>query len=348
MLKTYFSLFFGLMALSSAPGFALAAEEALEEGMVNPGHEEKPSWFKESFLDLKEDVREASTANKRVLLYFYQDGCPYCAKLLRDNFGQRAIAEKTQQHFDTIAINMWGDREVIDVDGKQYTEKTFAASRRVMFTPTLLFLNEKGDVALRVNGYYHPGKFDAALDYVSGKHESKIGFNDFYAKRNPVKASNKLHSEPFFLKPPHVLSQLVGKDQKPLLVLFEQKVCQPCDELHGDIFKRQATLEQLKRFNVVRLDMWSKDAIVTPLGKKTTNEQWARQIKVQYAPTMVFFDNQGKEIIRTEAYLKAFHLQSVMDYAASGAYKTQPSFQRFISKRAEKLEAQGMHIDLMK
>ncbi|MDH5218722.1 MAG: thioredoxin, partial [Gammaproteobacteria bacterium] len=58
-------------------------------------------------------------------------------------------------------------------------------------------------------------------------------------------------------------------------------------------------------------------------------------------------DQTGKEIIRTEAYFKSFHVQSVMDYAASGAYKEQPSFQRFISKRAEKLEAQGVHIDLM-
>jgi len=57
--------------------------------MVNPGYHEKPAWFKESFLDLREDVAEASEDKKRVLLYFYQDGCPYCAKLLQDNLGQK-------------------------------------------------------------------------------------------------------------------------------------------------------------------------------------------------------------------------------------------------------------------
>ena len=323
-------------------------EGALEQGFVNPGHHEKPVWFKESFLDIKEDVAEAAANNKRVLLYFYQDGCPYCAKLLQDNFGQKPIADKTQKHFDTIAINMWGDREITDIDGKTYTEKNFAAAKRVMFTPTLLFLNEKGGVALRVNGYYYPGKFNAALDYVSGKHEIKMGFNDYYAKRSPVKASGKLHDQPFFLKPPYDLSKLVGKNKKPLLVLFEQRVCKACDELHGDILKRKETLEQVKRFNVVRLNMWSKESIVSPQGKKTTAEKWARDIKVQFSPSLVYFDNAGKEIIRTDAYLKAFHTESVMDYAASGAYKTQPSFQRFIDARADKLEAQGRHIDLMK
>ena len=322
-------------------------EGALEQGMVNPGHHEKPVWFKESFLDLREDVKEAGSHGKRVLLYFYQDGCPYCSKLLQDNFGQKPIADKTQKHFDTIAINMWGDREVTDFDGKTYTEKTFAASKRVMFTPTMLFLNKKGDLALRVNGYYHPGKFNAALDYVAGKHETKLGFNDYFAKRSPIKASGKLHDQAFFVKPPYDLSKLTGNGKKPLLVLFEQKVCQACDELHNDIFKRKETLEQVKRFNVVRLNMWSKEAIVTPGGKKSTVENWARKIKVQHAPSMVYFDNKGQEIIRTDAYLKSFHVQSVMDYAASGDYKKQPSFQRYIDARADKLEAQGVHIDLM-
>jgi thioredoxin-related protein len=74
----------------------------------------------------------------------------------------------------------------------------------------------------------------------------------------------------------------------------------------------------------------------------------ARQLDVKYAPSMVFFDKAGKEVFRTEAYLKAFHVQSVLDYVASAAYHTQPNFQRFIAARAEKLEAQGIHVDLWK
>jgi len=158
-----------------------AAEEArLESGMVNPGYHEQPAWFKESFLDITEDITEAAAKGKRVLLYFYQDGCPYCAKLIRDNFSQKVISDKTRQRFDTIAINMWGDREVTWLKGKAFTEKNFAAYMRVMFTPTLLFLDEKGGVALRVNGYFFPAKFEAALDYVHGKQENKHVITRFF------------------------------------------------------------------------------------------------------------------------------------------------------------------------
>lgn len=338
-----------ILGLFSSAGALYAAEPAgLDAGLVNPGYHEKPSWFKESFLDIREDINEAKQNNKRLLLYFYQDGCPYCAKLLQDNFGQKQIADKTRKHFDTIAINMWGDREVTDLDGSVTTEKNFAAKLRVMFTPTLVFFNEQGQVALRINGYYAPDKFSAALDYVAQHRESKQRFADFYQQLAPQKASGKLHSEAFILPPPYDL-QVLSKQGKPLLILFEQRQCHVCDELHSDIFKRKETLTELAKFNVVRLDMWDAKTPLTDLqGKKTNAKALAKALQVQTVPSMVMFGRDGKEAFRTEAYLKAFHLQSSMDYVSSGAYKTQPSFQRYIAARADKIEAQGVHIDLWK
>lgn len=320
--------------------------ESLLSDMVNPGYQEKPSWFKESFLDLREDIQEATENKKRVLLYFYQDGCPYCAKLLQDNLGQKKLADKTKKHFDVIAINMWGDKEVTDLNGRQTTEKKFTERMKVMYTPTLVFLTEKGDVALRVNGYYAPNKFETALDYVRGHHERKISFRNYAHKFLKKATTGKLHQQPFILPPPYNLQKLLKSD-KPLLVLFEQKKCHDCDELHNDIFKRKETLEQIKRFNVVRLDMWSKEKLIDGKGNAVSAKMLAQSLKVNHAPGFVFFDDNGKDIFRIDAYLKSFHTQSVLDYIASEAYKKQPNFQRYISERASKLEAQGIHVDLM-
>ncbi|MFO8024034.1 thioredoxin family protein [Thiohalophilus sp.] len=325
---------------------SLAAEgDGLDEGMNNPGYHEKPAWFKNSFLDIREDIDEAARQDKRLMLYFYQDGCPYCSKLLQDNFGQKDIAEMTQENFDVIAINMWGDREVTDLKGDMLTEKTFAENLKVMFTPTLLMMDENGKVALRVNGYYAPDKFMAALEYVSEKKENQLSFSEYYKEQGGEKASGKLHQAEFLLKPPYNLNQL-ATGGKPLLLMFEQKQCKACDELHGDIYQRETTREQLQRFDVVRLDMWSKDKVVGPDGKQITARKLAGELDIKYAPTLVFFDSTGKEVFRAEAYLRAFHVQSIMDYIASGAYKEQPNLQRYLSARADKLEEQGEHVDL--
>lgn len=320
-----------------------SAEQASD--YENPGYHEKPAWFKNSFLDIREDIAEAAKAGKRVMLYFYQDGCPYCAKLLDVNFAQREIAEKTQKYFDVIAINMWGALEVTDFNGKETTEKDFASGLKVMYTPTLLFLDEQGKVILRLNGYYPPHKFSAVIDYVGQHKEKEISFPDFWKARSPAVASGKLHQSPEWLQPPYALNgRTTGK---PLLVLFEQKDCAACDELHEDILSREESRKLLSKFDVALFDMWSKTPLITPDGKATTAAEWAKELKIQYVPTLVMFDENGKEVFRSEAYLRAFHVQSVLDYVASGAYRKQPNFQRYIGARADALEAQGVHIDLM-
>ena len=73
------------------PMHAQETGDQLSAGMVNPGYVEKPAWFKDSFLDIRDDVNEASDSGKRVLLYFYQDGCPYCERLLKENMSQQNI-----------------------------------------------------------------------------------------------------------------------------------------------------------------------------------------------------------------------------------------------------------------
>jgi thioredoxin-related protein len=320
-------------------------DATLAAGMVNPGFEEKPAWFASSFLDIREDIRDAAASGKRVLLYFYQDGCPYCRKLLDTNFALADTVQRTREHFEVIAINLWGDREVTNLAGAATTEKEFARALRVMFTPTLLFLDEQGDVALRLNGYYPPHRFNAALDYAAQYRGTAPTFIEYLARVDPVPASGVLHSAPAFLPPGTDLA--ARSRDKPLLVMFEQKDCAPCDELHDDILQRPAARTQLERFDVIVLDMWSQEPLRRPDGRQGTVAAWARELDVKYAPTLVFFAAGDTEVFRTEAYLKAFHTVSAMDYVASRAWLEYPEFQRYIAARARRLEAQGVHIDLM-
>ena len=323
-----------------------AKKEGVLPDLQNPGFEAQPSWFKSSFLDLREDIEEAAENNKRLMLYFYQDGCPYCKKLLTVNFAQKSIVVKTRRNFDVLSLNMWGDREVIDLDGNTIKEKDLALKLRVMFTPTILFFNEKGEVALRVNGYYKPTKFSTALDYVAGHNEEKMRFRDFLKTNSPPASHGKLHKKPYFSPLPYDLTKR-SKGKEFLLVLFEQKQCPACDELHQDILLRKDSEHEINKLEVVQLDMWSMTPLITTTGKQSTAQQWAKELDVQYAPTFVFFDAKGNEIIRMDVYLKAFHIQSVMDYVTSKAYLKEKSFQRYIDERAEEIRASGKTFELM-
>ncbi|MBZ0092184.1 MAG: thioredoxin fold domain-containing protein, partial [Sulfuricellaceae bacterium] len=124
---------------------------------------ETPGWFKNSFLDLREDLADARQHGKRLMIFFHQDGCPYCKELVQVNFSDKAIADKTQRYFDSIALNMWGDREVTWIDGKTYSEKQFAALLRVHGLGTPAPLPPAAAAALVVaKGVDHEAKPTAA------------------------------------------------------------------------------------------------------------------------------------------------------------------------------------------
>ncbi|WP_020561142.1 thioredoxin family protein [Thiofilum flexile] len=312
---------------------------------------EHPSWFKNSFLDLPDDVKEATDHNKRILLYFYQDGCPYCAKLNRDNFGNPDLAKKIQQHFDVIALNMWGAREVTDLTGTVLTEKSLATSLKVQYTPTLLFLDEQGKVALRINGYYNPDQFNYALDYVAGKHEKESNFREYLEKKapNPQKA---VTTTPFqtlagTLTPPLKLQDTLKANGRHLLLIIEQEDCSTsCQELIATL-QRPEVAYSLTNLDVAWIKANDTTLIQTPSGKNIPITDWIKDINIKYNPSLLFFDSEGNLVFEVEAYLKAFHIHGALDYVASSAYKTQPEFQRFLQQRREALLARGIKVDLM-
>ena len=304
--------------------------------------QEPPAWFAESLLFIKEDAADAAKEGKRVMLYFGQDGCPYCKQLMEVNFRQARIVDKMKKGFVAIALNIWGDREVTWTDGRTLTEKQLTAALKVQFTPTLLFLDEKGEVALRINGYLPPERFESALDYVAGRMEKKLPFAGF--QNTGAAPSPKLNDQAFFMKPPYDLRRKPGG--KPLAVLFETPHCAGCDELHRDGFSRKEVLSLLSRFDVVRLSTLSSDALVAPGGQPFRATDWAAALKLTYVPSMLFFDDRGREVFRLEAYTRPFHLAGSLQYVASGAYRSEPSFQRFLQAEADRRRAHGESVDL--
>src|SRR5438132_5240073 len=313
---------------------------------ASPHAIEVPAWFSETFLDLREDVRDAAKEGKRLMIYFGQDGCPYCKALMQTNFTQPRIVEKTRSNFVALALNIWGDRPVTGFDGKVVPEKDFARAMRVQFTPTVLFLDEQANQVARLNGYYPPHRFEAALDYVAGRLESKQPFSAYMNGAVKEAAADKLHDEPFFMRSPYDLRRVPGS--KPLAVIFETPYCSGCDELHKEGFARTEVKAELERFDVVRFALSDRSAVITPSGDKAHAEDWARALKVAYTPSIVLFDADGREVIRTEAYLRPFHLAGALAYVSSRAYRTEPSFQRFMKARAERMSREGRPVDLWK
>ena len=307
-----------------------------------------PDWFKDSFLEFKDDIDEAAEDGKRLAIIFHQDNCPYCNLLVERNLSQQDIQQQMKDKLEVVAINMWGARELVSVGGKTYTERDFAAALRVQYTPTILFFNEAGKLALRLNGYLQPAEFKRALTFITDKHETKQSYAAYVADNHVKKANEALNSQDFFAAEPHDLTLPETGYNKPLAVFFEQGSCPNCDTLHKEVLVDADTKTIIEQFNNVQLDMWSDTAVTTPQGETTTAKKWAEKLGINYAPSIVLFDKQGKEIIRMEGMFKSFHTQSIFDYVLSESYHTEPSFQRYITHRADLIRETGKDVDLWK
>ena len=79
----------------------------------------------------------------------------------------------------------------------------------------------------------------------------------------------------------------------------------------------------------VQLDMWSDTPVVTPGGKRTTAREWAKELELFYAPSLLFFDGQGRQIIKVDSVVGFFRLSNVLNYIASGDYLREPNFQHW-------------------
>lgn len=103
----------------------------------------KPDWLRETFKELPEDLAEANSEGKRLLIIFEQRGCIYCTKVHEEVLVDPEIDALIRDDYFVVQMNLFGDVEVTDFDGTVLPEKEMARRWGIMFTPTFLFLPEE-------------------------------------------------------------------------------------------------------------------------------------------------------------------------------------------------------------
>lgn len=329
----FFSLVLFLMSTLTAlatgleEGDELAFDDAPLENSVR-----YPAWFRLSFLHLQEDLQEIKASGKRgLVVYFGQAYCPYCKALVEGNFGRGDIEQYTRKYFDVVAIDIHGTKPVTDMNGLVLSEKEYAIREKINFTPTLIFYGTDGKEALRLQGYYAPYEFRAALEYVADFHYREESFSAYLERANPPLSfePDGLNEEDFFSPPPFSLERSRITGGTPLLVFFEQGKCHACDVLHSAPLQNPEIRRLLSRFENVQLDMLTDTPVITPDGERTTSRQWAEKLGLFYTPTLVFFDERGKEIIRVDSVIGFYRLRKVLEYVLSGSYRHSITLQQF-------------------
>lgn len=290
-----------------------------------------PEWFKLSFLDLKDDIEDAAADNKKgIILYFGRKDCPYCKALIDNNWIKGDIQHYTNKNFDVIAIDTKGIKSITDFDGFVYDEKQYSLKMKTNFTPSLLFYNLEEELVLKLPGYQQPYRLMAALEYIADDHYKEQSFSSYLSQAEyslNLTGNKKLNSQDYFDQPPHNLNRKQYKAERPLAVFFEKKSCHACDILHANPLEDKSIVKQFESLDVIQIEQSSTQPIITPNGSKLTVSEWSKQLDLNYSPTIIFFDEFGKEIMRIDSVVWVNRLGRVLEYINSKAYKSHASFQ---------------------
>jgi thioredoxin-related protein len=161
-----------------AAGLALpaASSSVARAAPVRTDHGFTQDWFLESFLNLQEDLAEATAAGQRFAVVFEQRGCPYCVEMHTDHLAQAEIEGFIRPRFRILQLDLHGARPVTDFDGEVLEERALARRWRVTFTPTILFFPEQApqrpgreiEVA-RMHGLMRKPEFLGLFTYVADR-----------------------------------------------------------------------------------------------------------------------------------------------------------------------------------
>lgn len=126
------------------------------------------AWFNnQSFMELRDDAKEAAAQNKGFVIIWEQPGCSTCQRLHEVNFQHPKLIDYIGGRFSVMVMNMFGEVPVTDFDGAVLPEKDLAFKHKVSFTPTTIFFDAGGKELFRMPGYFKPYFYLAGFVFVA-------------------------------------------------------------------------------------------------------------------------------------------------------------------------------------
>ena len=130
----------GLIIALMLPVAAPAAERADPDAFYNVV----------AFGDFQANLQKAiENGKKGMLVYFYQDACPFCKKMEREVFTRPIVHEFMHKYFDVYKVNIKGNKQFVDLDGNRVAQKDFAVQHRARATPALIIFGPGGEEVVR-------------------------------------------------------------------------------------------------------------------------------------------------------------------------------------------------------
>jgi thioredoxin-related protein len=111
-------------------------------------------FFDSTFGDFSEEMATAKEQGKKgIFIFFEMDECPFCHWMKTNVLNQENVQKYFKDNFLIFAVDIEGDVEITNFQGKTMSQKDFAfKENRVRATPVLAFFDLEGKRVMRFTG----------------------------------------------------------------------------------------------------------------------------------------------------------------------------------------------------
>lgn len=125
--------------------------------------------------------------------------------------------------------------------------------------------------------------------------------------------------------------EIAAEEGKNLVVMFSQNGCPYCDKMHKRVFPHPKVAAQFDdAFVMFEINIKGDLEMVSHSGEDTTEKKYASSMRARATPLFVFYDKEGKDVLRLTGYQEPGIFMTAGRYIASEAYKDGTSFLSFV------------------
>ncbi|MEW8217730.1 MAG: thioredoxin fold domain-containing protein [Candidatus Thiodiazotropha taylori] len=138
-----------------------------------------------------------------------------------------------------------------------------------------------------------------------------------------------------FLDLPADLEEAVEDDKKGIVLYFGQKRCAYCKMLLEVNFGlSDITTYTRRHFDIIPIDIWSSEELTTLSGETLTQRDFALREKTNFTPSLIFFNQQGDEVLRLRGYYPPYQFRAALEFVADQHYRNE-SFPDYLARGEE-------------
>jgi thioredoxin-related protein len=124
---------------------------------------------------------DATTSGKITALYFYEPGCPYCARFESGPLKDPAVMKEIST-LEWVRVKTTSDTP-IDHLGAKVSQGQLVSRYGINLAPTVIFLTPDGKTLATIRGFFETPDFLEMVKYVTEGHYKKETFEVYLARK---------------------------------------------------------------------------------------------------------------------------------------------------------------------